>query len=597
MNSAVIAAVFNSIAPAQWLLPLAVALTGLASAALYLRKRQQLNAALVLVAGLALALTLAGLRLPAGAAAPLTIQSDAAAAATAAQLQRVAAASAVDLRGDGLRDAEWRDVPARPLQWSPKAADLLWLDFPRTLALGRQFTLTVRRGEAQAGWRLQLLAENHQVLADSGPAPTASTTQRVQWLPPVAEAMVLQARLLDKAGKVIAQGPVPLQIKVALPLQVRGLFDAPSFDARSLNQLLVDGGALVDWNVTLGKAVSRSELAREPLSAPNLLFADAAYIEHLAPAARAALLAQVRQGVPLVVLGGNAADAAMWQREFGLRLQAQSATTEKEDTRQFALAGTQLAMAPAPWNPLESAGSWNVLARDDRKQPWLWQHEMQRGRVLWLGVTDWHRYAISAPQALAAWWQLALDTMALPAAGKLAWQLDDPMPLAGLRSEACVQGVPAGATLQVQGQTQLPLQYRRDKADAACAAFWPAQAGWLPMTLSGTQEQQEQEHLYVFAANDWPAWQRALRRDATARYAARYTNVQQHSQPQAPAAIPAQGGEQAAMGSSNGVAGVAAAALLPVAPSGLLFIACMLTLWWREQFSPAATGSRKPEPL
>ena len=26
---------------------------------------------------------------------------------------------------------------------------------------------------------------------------------------------------------------------------------------------------------------------------------------------------------------------------------------------------------------------------------------------------------------------------------------------------------------------------------------------------------------YVYAANDWPAWQRALRRDATALYAAR----------------------------------------------------------------------------
>jgi hypothetical protein len=159
-----------------------------------------------------LAFTLAGLRLPAGAAAPVVIESDAA-AVTATQLQRVAAASAVELRGDGLRDAEWRDVPARPLQWTPKAADLLWLDFPRTLALGRQFTLTVRRGEAQAGWRLQLLAENHQVLADSGPAAKPGTTQSVQWLPPVAEAMVLQARILDAAGKVQAQGPLPLQVR------------------------------------------------------------------------------------------------------------------------------------------------------------------------------------------------------------------------------------------------------------------------------------------------------------------------------------------------------------------------------------------------
>ncbi|MYN46513.1 hypothetical protein GTP23_15810 [Pseudoduganella sp. FT93W] len=575
-------AVFSSIPPGQWLVSLAVVLAGVVSAALYLRKHQQINAALVLLAALALALTLAGLRLPAGAAAPIVIQSDAPAAVTAAQLQRLASASAVELRGDGLRDAEWRDVPARPLQWAPKAAELLWLDFPRTLALGRQFTLKVRRGEAQAGWRLQLLAENRQVLADSGPAAKASTTQSVQWLPPVAEAMVLQARILDAAGKVQAQGPLPLQVRVATPLQVRGLFDAPSFDARSLNQLLVDGGALVDWNVTLGKAIARQEAAREALTAPNLLFADAAYIEHLAPAARSALLAQVRQGVPLVVLGGNAADAALWQREFGLHLQAQSATTEQEDMRQFALAGTQLSLAPAPWNPAGQSAGWSVLAQDDRKQPWLWQRELQRGRVIWLGLTEWHRYAISAPQALAAWWQVALDTIALPSKGKLAWQLDDPLPLAGLRSELCVQGAPAGAMLQVEGLQQ-PLQRRRDKADAACAAVWPAQTGWLTMTLGGTQEA---ERLYVYGSNDWPAWQRALRRDATARYAARHT-PQGMAQGQAMAA--------ASPATSAQLAAPATTALLPLAPAGLLFIACMLALWWREQFSPVATAARRPE--
>lgn len=579
MNAAMLSAIFAPISFEQWLVPLAIVLAGTVSAALYLRRRQRINAALVLLAALALAFTLAGLRLPAGAAAPVVIESDAPAAITATQLQRVAAASAIDLRGDGLRDAEWRDVPARPLQWTPKAGDLLWLDFPRTLALGRQFTLTVRRGVAQSGWRLQLLAENRQVLADSGPAAKASSTLSVQWLPPVAEAMVLQARLLDAAGKVLAQGPLPLQVQTASPLQVRGLFDAPSFDARSLNQLLVDGGAQVDWHVTLGKAIARQEVASVALTAPNLLFADAAYIEHLAPPARSALLAQVKQGVPLVVLGGNAADTALWQREFGLRLQAQSATTEKEDMRQFALTGTQLALAPAPWNPAGQSAGWNVLAQDDRKQPWLWQRDLQRGRVIWLGVTEWHRYAISAPQALATWWQGALDSIALPSSSKLAWQLDDPMPLAGLRSELCVQGAAAGAMLQVQGMAQQPLQRRSDKAGAVCAAVWPAQAGWLSMMLADTRES---ERLYVYGANDWPAWQRALRRDATARYAARHT-------PQLPA--------HTSGGAAPAPAAPQPAALMPVAPAGLLFIACMLALWWREQFSSAASTARKREPV
>jgi hypothetical protein len=49
---------------------------------------------------------------------------------------------------------------------------------------------------------------------------------------------------------------------------------------------------------------------------------------------------------------------------------------------------------------------------------------------------------------------VALDTIALPSKGKLAWQLDDPMPLVGLRSELCVQGAPAGAMLQVAGLAQ-----------------------------------------------------------------------------------------------------------------------------------------------
>jgi hypothetical protein len=53
--------------------------------------------------------------------------------------------------------------------------------------------------------------------------------------------------------------------------------------------------------------------------------------------------------------------------------------------RQFALAGTQLSLAPAPWNPAGQSAGWSVLAQDDRKQPWLWQRELQRGRVIWLG--------------------------------------------------------------------------------------------------------------------------------------------------------------------------------------------------------------------
>ncbi|PHV06514.1 hypothetical protein CSQ96_14180 [Janthinobacterium sp. BJB412] len=544
---------------------LAVLAVGALSALFYARRRQWVELALVVLAALALAAMFADLRQPGSVAANVTLSTDAAGNASEAALLAVPQAGAILLRGDGLREAQWRDLPARPLQWKPAAdADLLWLDFPRSVALGRLFQFSARRGQAQAGWRLQLLAENGQLLAEAR-AAAATDKLSLQWLPPLAEAMLLQARLLDAAGKTIAAGPLPLQVVAAAPLQVLGRFDAPSFDARALNQLLAEGDAVLDWQLTLGKAIARGETARVPLTQPNLLLVDAAYVEHLNPAARAALLAQVAQGAPLLVLGANAADAALWQREFGLRLRPQSATTEKEDMRQFSINGAALALAPAGLNPDAQAGAgWTAAARDDKQQAWLWQRDWQRGRVLWLGVADWHRYAISAPQPLALWWQQLLDRVALPAAQKSAWRLPDPMPLPGLRSELCGQGFKPGEEVRLDGMAAARWQARAEQADAVCVALWPRAPGWQKFASAG-QEGME----YVYAAGDWPAWQRALRRDATARYAARSE------------AKPALAGANAtaskdATVATNGVP-------LPAAPFALLFALCMLLLWWREQ--------------
>ena len=529
---------------------------GLVSAVLFGRKGRWINALLVTVGAAALAISLADIRLPSREAEVLAVVTDASGRIDEATLRSIPDAAAVALSGDGLRETEWRDLPARPLQWKPAQADLLALDFPRTMPLGRIFTLTARRPLAPAGWRLQLLAENRQVLADSGAiaaaaAPAAQLS--VQWLPPVAEAMVLRARLLDAKGKSIAEGPVPLQVTDAVPLQVQGRFDAASFDARALNRLLSDSGAIVDWRVTLGKAIARNETAREPLTAPNAMFVDAAYVEKLAPSARAALLAATGQGVPLVILGANAADAGLWQRELGLRLQPQSPTTEKEDQRQFSVGGVSLAMPPATLNPDDrGGGQWTVLGWDSGKRPWLWMRELRQGRVIWVGVSEWHRYAISAPQALTLWWQDAMDRMVLAGVQKAEWRLSDPMPVAGLRSEVCAQGADAGAPLRVEGGPELFLQARGDKADGRCAAWWPQRAGWTRFSAAGMPAP---GMTYVYAADDWPLWQRSLRREATARYAAR-----------APAA---------------GVAGTTERPLSPT-PFALLFAFCMLMLWYRD---------------
>ena len=539
-------------------------LAGAASALVYAGRKRWTEAMLAAAAGISLATLLAApassgtgpqtLILATGSVAA-TLAPDGRLAAALAQLPSTSPGTEVEVQGHGLHEAQWRDMPVRPIRWADSKEDLLWLEFPRSLSLGRNFALTARRGVVQADWRLQLLAENGQVLSDSRAASPADSLT-VQWQPPMAESMVLQARLTGKDGKIIAQGPVPLRVLDAVPLQVQGRFGAPSFDTRALNQLLTDSNAVVDWQTTLGKALTRSEDARVPLTHPNLLVADAAWLEH---GGLRGALTQVAQGMPLLVLGGDPGDIALWQRELGLKLVPQSATTEQEDTRRLALAfpsGTQLPVA---------GGAWQAMARDRDGRPWLWQRDWQNGRIFWLGLRDWHRYAISEPAALGQWWQQVIDLVASGGEQKIRWIDAEPMPLVGLRTEVCAQGVAAGGSVTV-GQEALRWQARGERADAVCVATWPHQAGWLPAS-SGN----ERSEIYVFGDQDWPAWQAALRHDATVRYASRAR------QPVASAGPP--------------VADVAPVAIVPQAWAtavprwllGLAFTASMLLLWWRER--------------
>jgi hypothetical protein len=542
---------------APTVLAAAAAVTGVTRAFVYLRQRRWTDAALATVAGAALALLLVSPMLGTDQQGEVVLDTETGTSAAADEqlanaLLQLPLASTLRLQGHGLREAQWRDLPARPLQWQEAPSDMLWLDFPRTLALGRNFSLTVRRAQAQPGWRLQLLAENDQLLAEAH-ADQAAPALTVQWQPPLAETLLLKARLLDSAGRTVAQGPLPLRVEPAVALQLVGRFGAPSFDVRALNQLLTDSGAIVDWQTTLGKSLARSETSTAPLAAANAIIADAAYVEQGSD--RAALLAQVGRGTPLLILGGNAQDSAQWQRTMGLKLVPQSATTELEDTRHFALAGGTLAMPAAPFNP--APGVWQVLAKDKDGKPWLWQRDWQQGRIVWLGVADWHRAAINAPMALSQWWQQVLDLSALGSKQPLQWLAGEPMALPGLRAEFCARGATPGASMQIADAPPQPWQTRSDQADAACVAVWPQRAGWLTLRSGEAMTQR-----YVFGRDDWPAWQQALRHDATARYAMRSAPAMTSAASPAATVIPA----------------------VPRWLAGLVLAVALLALWWREQY-------------
>jgi hypothetical protein len=507
----------------QWLIA-AIVVAGIVSAGLYLRRRQWLDALLVIIAAASLGLFALDLRMPGEGGRTLAIDPT----APPASLEGI---SSLTLKGDGLRAAEWNDLPARPLAWEAPRGGALRLVFPSQVALGRQFTLTVKRDD-KTDARLQLLAENGQPLAEA----RGTGDLRVDWMPPVAERVVLKARLLDAKDKVIAEGPVPFIVHEPALLQVVGRFGAPSFDLRVLNDLLTTGGALLDWQVTLGRAITRTEAPRGEMASPNLMVIDAARFERMAAGERAALLDRVAKGMPLLVLGGNANDPGVWSRTLQLPLRAQPLGAKIDAPLEMPVAS----LLP----PSRDAGPWR--GTDNM----VWTRDWQQGRIAWLGVTEWHRHAIAEPRALALWWQGVLDRVGVEERHKTEWLVPSDMPLAGQRLELCARGVSGQVTLPDLKQS-LSWQRRADRTDASCAALWPQKAGWLQL-----QDQNAGSHaIYVYATKDWPGWQAAERRDATAHYAAR-SQIQPVNGPTRPA---------------------------PSWPFALVFAAAMLLLWWRER--------------
>jgi len=106
------------------------------------------------------------------------------------------------------------------------------------------------------------------------------------------------------------------------------------------------------------------------------------------------------------------------------------------DVCMFGVRFGQRRMPVAPFNPgSPAAGAWSGTGGA------VWTRNWHGGRIAWVGVGDWHRYAIGQPQQLGMWWQDVLDLSGVRREDEVVWEAPREMPLTGQRLGLCAQGV------------------------------------------------------------------------------------------------------------------------------------------------------------
>ena len=478
-------------------------------------------------------------QLQASSATTLIIDSDKVPEVTPRLQAQIERAQQIQLKGDGYRHSEWQDILAKPLLWqAPNNKPALQLEFKPQVALGREFELDIRRDlqsiKTPRSWRAQLLAENGLVLAEE---KNQESVLRLRWLAPVAERMVLQAKVFDENDKLIDSGPIPVEVKALDALQVWGRFDASSFDARSLQNLLRQSRAVLDWQTRLGKDIQHIETPTVDLTKMNLMIVDAAFLERQSGAASQQILTQVAKGKTLMVLGANANQTNFWRQRFDLALQANNQAKDAEVIVDVSGVGS-MSLSPNVFAVNSGTTSkptlWQAYPQTKGSAAWLWQRPWQKGRIAWIAVSDWHRHAIASPQKLTAWWQQVLDQVHPAETEQVHWSWREQMPIMGERQVVCVQGIRQGI-VETAGTEKLALTNYDAAIDQWCAAWRPIQSGWQDFSLSTSDfKETKQNALYVYPKDAWPSWQRHLKTRATQMFAQRLPSKAISIPPQLP---------------------------------------------------------------
>ncbi|WP_386142333.1 carboxypeptidase regulatory-like domain-containing protein [Xanthomonas arboricola] len=442
----------------------------------------------------------------------------------ATALRRAPGTTALVVHGSGLpaRDRDGLRIPVR-LALAPAPTGLVAVSTPPPVAPGERIAISARV-QGLPGARVELLDPAGQVV-DTATADAAGQVQ-LRGLARAPGQLLFALRLRDGAGAERSRVPLPVLIAAVPSARVLLLAGAPQPELKYLRRWASDAGMQVRSQIAVGPGVQLGDgaaLDAASLDALDLLVIDQRRLVALGNAQRQGVRAAIGRGLGVLVRTDGPLDAAARAAlgELGLAVTGGSTSAAVPAPRSPASPdASDAAAAPAdaaPLPPLQrrtlqpQQADAVIAARADDGSALGWWRPQGRGRIGIGLIEDSFALVLAGRSDLhAALWAQLVSAVAraggsAPAAVQTGWS-QHRMTLCGIAADAAVTG-PTGAS---QALLIDPASGSR-----ACAAYWPATAGWHRLQ-TGT----EQRWLYVRAPGDAPALHTQQTRDATVAMAA-----------------------------------------------------------------------------
>lgn len=391
--------------------------------------------------------------------------------------------------GLGARDhdaARGLDLQFEP---APLPPGLVQLDAPTLVTRGRRFVISgVVNGGATA--TVDLVDPADQRLDRALPGQDGAFTLSGRSGPAGRTSYQLQRR--DTGNQVVEQVALPLQVQDGDPLRVLALAGGASPELKYLRRWVLDAGMQLHTRISLGGGVDVGDapiaITAATLREFDLVVLDERAWRDLGDGGRAALLdaTQAGLGVLLRITGELAGRDLAALQAWGFTVAAADIArstrlpgTESPDSPQDDGSDETRATDTAPLlsrRPLRlSAADGAPLLRDTAGATLALWRPQGRGRIALWTLSDSFRLVLAGrASAYGSLWAGTFETLARAQAAA-APQLPS---AARVSERAVLCGLTEAARLHSPDGQVMALAVDPATGGRACAAFWPAQAGW-----------------------------------------------------------------------------------------------------------------------